>query len=260
MLVLKDAGYYISKNFHKEEVTPKRRVKWYEIELYKTDLGISVINGEEYRHQKGNVLVAKPQDIRYSKKSFECHSVKFANADRGIIRYLEEIHGVMHIMNESRVEKIYREIYRAAADRRAGAELFTDAKIRELIYEIYNEKNTYNTAHEFSDYAENIYAAAAFISENYALGISLNSMASAADLSPAFFHRVFKTIMGETPWEYLNRTRLNNARLYLENTPYSIEVISQKCGFSSRQYFDTAFKKGVGVTPALFRKSIHRTI
>lgn len=260
MLVLEDVGYYISKNFHKEEMTPKRKVKWYEVELYKTQEGISFINGEKFPHRRGNILVSIPGDVRQSKKSFECHSVKFSQKNDGIERYMEEMHGVMQTVNEGRIERIYTQIYRAVSEDRPGGELYIDAKLRELIYEIYSEKNTYNNTHEFSAYIKNIYTAAEFIRKNYAKGISLNEMAAAADLSPAFFHMIFKNVIGQTPWEYLNRTRLNNAKLLLENTSLSIERTAHECGFSNRQYFDTVFKKSEGITPAVYRKSIHRTI
>lgn len=259
MIKLTDWGYYVSKNFFKEEKTTLREVIYYEIELYKTENGISIINGVEYPHKKGNILIAFPGDKRQSIHSFECHSVKFSlNEDEDIKKYLNA--GVSNIIETSGCETVFNDIYRAAAESFPGKELYIDAKIRRLTAEIYNITNTYSTNRKFSEYAKNIYESTEFIKNNCHKNLSLNDMAKTANLSPAFFHRVFKSIAGKTPWEMLTEQRIKNARLFLENTDISIDNIAVKCGFSTRQYFDTVFKKRTGKTPAGYRKDIKRII
>lgn len=54
----------------------------------------------------------------------------------------------------------------------------------------------------------------------------------------------------------LNEYRINEAvRLLMnEGKNYKLEIISEMCGYKSRQVFHSAFKKETGVTPNYFRK------
>ena len=53
------------------------------------------------------------------------------------------------------------------------------------------------------------------------------------------------------PW--LTYLRLEEAKRILKNNPdWSNDTIAQACGFSSRSYFQTVFRKNMGMTPAQF--------
>ena len=260
MIDLINSGYYVSKNYFKGEITPLREVTSYEIELFATDAGISIINGAQYPHKPGNILVALPGDKRRTIRSFECHSVKFlTNNSEDIQKYITPLAGVTNMAETKGLASVFNAIYRAASKPSPGGKLYIDAKIRELIAGIYNMKNTYNNP-EFPQYIKNICESIEFIKKNFMKNITLNAIASVSGLSPSFFHKVFKNITGKTPWEYLNLERIGNAKFLLENSGLTIDDIASKCGFSSRQYFDTVFKKETGETPASFRKSCIRII
>ena len=56
----------------------------------------------------------------------------------------------------------------------------------------------------------------------------------------------------ENPYFYLYKAILSRCAVF-EFKPLSIDEIAEKCGFSSRAYFDVTFKKFTGFTPAAFR-------
>lgn len=82
---------------------------------------------------------------------------------------------------------------------------------------------------------------------------TLEGAAEAAALSPFHLLRTFRAVHGETPLAFASRVRLAAARDALMLTNDSIEEISRRAGYESRNAFDRAFRKAFGATPGSFR-------
>lgn len=95
-----------------------------------------------------------------------------------------------------------------------------------------------------------------YIKENYASALSLDDLSSIANMSKQGLTSAFKRSTGKTPIEYLNYIRLQNSKEFLKYTDHSIGEISELCGFSNVYYFSNTFKKNMGISPNMFRKSI----
>jgi AraC-like DNA-binding protein len=52
-----------------------------------------------------------------------------------------------------------------------------------------------------------------------------------------------------TPGKYLNRVRIENARILLREGGHSIQFVSDACGFTNCNYFARVFRNSVGMTP-----------
>ena len=83
--------------------------------------------------------------------------------------------------------------------------------------------------------------------------ITLVEIAKVANLSPGFFHTVFKCIKGKTPREHLLQIRLSMAKDLLENSRKPLSDIALLCGFESQSYFSLIFKKEIGISPKKYR-------
>lgn len=83
--------------------------------------------------------------------------------------------------------------------------------------------------------------------------LSTAALAARAGLSPAYFHRVFQRVTGETVKQYTLRLRLERAayRLLVEHT--AVVDIAADCGFRAHETFTRAFRRRFGVPPALYR-------
>ena len=83
---------------------------------------------------------------------------------------------------------------------------------------------------------------------------STAEMAAHAGLSAATFAEAFKRETGRTPHEYLLDCRLGVAARRLNAEPaLGVTRIALDLGFSSPQYFASAFKKRFGTTPTQWR-------
>jgi AraC family transcriptional regulator len=73
-----------------------------------------------------------------------------------------------------------------------------------------------------NSYLESINKAIAFIESNATTDIQLKDIATQANLSQYHFHRVFKSLTGDTTKDFLTRLRLEKAALKPRNIYKSI--------------------------------------
>ena len=92
-----------------------------------------------------------------------------------------------------------------------------------------------------------------FIDVHYADNIDLENISDQAYFSKFHFIRLFKSIYGSTPNNYLIRIRMENAKILLANG-HSVLETSIMVGFDSPTSFAGMFKKIAGQTPSTFQK------
>ena len=94
-----------------------------------------------------------------------------------------------------------------------------------------------------------------YVQSNYASNISLSEICRSQYLNASFISRKFKETAGVTFEQYLQNTRVQNAKLFLSSTDLSIEEISVKVGYTDPGSFRKIFKRICGVSPTEFRRS-----
>lgn len=92
------------------------------------------------------------------------------------------------------------------------------------------------------------------IEENFTKDITVDELATIANLSKFHFSRLFRQEVKLSPYAYLLQIRLEHAKKLLSETEYSIEQISEVCVFYSASNFIRIFRKYTGMTPLQFRK------
>lgn len=83
--------------------------------------------------------------------------------------------------------------------------------------------------------------------------LQLEDYAEIGGLSPYYFNRIFKQIIGIPPGEFATSLRFERAKEMLLTTPASVTEICMEVGYGSLGTFSSRFKHLVGVTPAAFR-------
>lgn len=100
-----------------------------------------------------------------------------------------------------------------------------------------------------------IIKASEYIANHFRENVTLNSVAKEVGLSPNYLSSKFREIAGLGLHEYLTFVRLEEAASLLVNSKLSITEVALECGFSSGNYFNSAFKKTYGVTPREYRNT-----
>lgn len=93
-----------------------------------------------------------------------------------------------------------------------------------------------------------------FIEDNCTGEICLDKIAREGNFSKFHFIRVFKTIYGKTPHQYLIDARIEKAKKLLKRR-ISVTETCFAVGFESVSSFAGLFKKMVGITPSDFRNA-----
>lgn len=81
-------------------------------------------------------------------------------------------------------------------------------------------------------------------------------LSTLAGISYSSLRTHFKTSQGETLHDYLQRTRLEQARSRLTNMQLSVKEIALQLNFSSEFYFSRWFSHAAGMSPSKFRALI----
>lgn len=104
-----------------------------------------------------------------------------------------------------------------------------------------------------STHSELMKKALSFISKNFAMPLTLETVANEVHLNPSYFSSIFKKSCGSSFKEYLNLVRIEESKRLLSNTNYSIIDIAIAVGFEDQSYFCKVFKKYTGLTPSGYR-------
>lgn len=92
-------------------------------------------------------------------------------------------------------------------------------------------------------------AALSEMSEYYDRNEKIAYYASLCDMSEVNFRRLFHEYTGQSPIEYRNDIRLNNAKIKLQSGFYNVSEAAESCGFTNLSFFTRLYKKKFGYTP-----------
>lgn len=159
-----------------------------------------------------------------------------------------------------------------------GAERKQSAIMREILYSMQNRNNGYDlnvigflwqllsafvsepvisaSAQFNKSQRQKLKDVLSYIRKNIDKNITLEELAEVSGMSPRYFCRVFKSMTGRTPIEYVNYYRIETASQMLITTGENVTDIALNCGFNDMSYFSKTFKKLKGISPSKFRQTL----
>lgn len=177
-----------------------------------------------------SVLVNRPKNFYHT-----VNVSKFSHIFETLLRNMTEEYKNKSVMYEDILDLGFREfminLYRIAPD------IFTPNINRNtsLIYQIQKKFEL--------EYKENF---------------TLEELSAEYHISKYHLARLFKSVTGYAPVEYLLACRMSAAKKYLCTTNLSVKEIVDSCGFGDESNFCRMFKSKTGFTPLQYRK-IHCT-
>lgn len=100
-------------------------------------------------------------------------------------------------------------------------------------------------------------AAVHFLKENIGQRLSLSDMAAYVGYSVSHFSTIFRKKTGESPLNYFNHLKIEDACSMLETTDIQINQLCFKVGIDDPYYFSRLFTRIMGCSPQAYRKA-HR--
>ena len=105
---------------------------------------------------------------------------------------------------------------------------------------------------------EEMKSAQEYIEQHFSEKISVEDLADKAATSSRNFVRRFKKATKNTPIEYIQRVRIENAKKKLESSTMNVLQVMLDSGYHDDKTFRTIFKRYAGLTPLEYRKKYNR--
>lgn len=253
-----------------------------EIGVCHSDSGIMELYGEPLSFQEGDITII-PRNVphtTYSDPGSESHwSYLFFDPQelfRNLLpnswkNYDLSIYAskdYKHILSREKYPAVYQlimNIIHELEEQRPSYQISARGLLLSLYIELYRIENAESentpphgqmvTSPE-PDNALVIAPALDYIEDNYMLQFSIEFLAELCHWSPTHFRRVFHDIMGTSPLDYINNTRIMKSCNLLRSTEESILDISEMVGFHSVSSYNRYFTKIMQTPPREYRKQM----
>lgn len=98
-----------------------------------------------------------------------------------------------------------------------------------------------------------------YLEQHYASELDLEQLESEMYLNKTYLCKIFKEITGETIFIYLNKLRLNHAKImFMMDKDISVSEVCYKVGYKHLSHFSRLFKQEFDCTPNQFRQMVDR--
>src|SRR5712671_2028516 len=113
---------------------------------------------------------------------------------------------------------------------------------------------------ELEPKSDRIQSALGFAKRNLDKPLTVKQLASAAHLSPRQFSRAFRAETGQSPAKAIENLRVEAARLMMEQSRHSLDLVARQTGFADRDRMRRAFLRTFGQPPQVMRRSVRAKV
>ena len=181
---------------------------------------------------------------------------KFARDQLGLLLRDEQLKDVP-LTTDTELIDAGRALHSALVQRRTGYEVVYEALARGFLVMVLEKYGiTRDQAREFPRgfSASQYERVLVFIKENFGRSISVEDIARSAGLSRTHFSRMFRHVVGQTPYSFLMSFRVERAQELMRDKQRGLADIAFACGFSDQAHLSRAFTKETGQSPSTWRK------
>ncbi len=132
------------------------------------------------------------------------------------------------------------------------------SKMAEIDFDRMNQNQfiIFNGQKEHND--ETIKEVQAYIEENFEEKISVEALSKKYAISSRNFIRRFKKATQNTPFEYIQRVKIEVAKKSFESSTLNINQVMYHVGYNDDKAFRKTFKKYTGLSPLAYRRKFNR--
>ncbi len=130
-----------------------------------------------------------------------------------------------------------------------------------LLISFFGELNRIVKNIEFIDTTESqgafsyVHKALSYIYDHYNEPLSVRELSSYCCISESHFRRIFKSVVGISPLEYIQHYRIQQACHYLHLNQEPINLIANRVGYTSLSSFNRQFQQYIHSSPSAWKKA-----
>ena len=158
---------------------------------------------------------------------------------------------VFNVGVREEVVQLYKQAIEIAKEQRTGFQQMLAGFVNLLLGYAYSFDKL--SSFDDLDIVLNINKAKTIMMENYHTDITPETISQQLNMSYSWFRRIFKQYTGLSPHQYIQKLKIEKGKELLTNTNLSRIEIAFRIGYENADYFCTAFKKHVGVSPVKYR-------
>lgn len=147
-----------------------------------------------------------------------------------------------------KMEYVY-DLFKPTADAQWDR-LLLKAYLEEILVDLFEPERQMRKGYQAASVGNFI----AYVNENLNKEIDVAAIAKSYGFTPNYFRTLFKRATRMSPYDYIQRKRIDKSKVKLDLTSDSVQDIAFQVGFDDPYYFSKVFKKTVGMTPSEYRK------
>lgn len=165
------------------------------------------------------------------------------------VRYLPEMEiwsqPIIHDLSRERIIQAFRHILHDSKESSGISRLLCEHAIREILL--------LSIQHHIIKRDPRIQNVLDLLHERMTERIQIEDLAQAVMLSPSRLTHLFKQEIGESIIQHLNRMRIKQAAVLMEQMGRSPSEAAQDVGFTDYNHFAALFRKQMGMSPRMYR-------
>lgn len=239
------------------ETYTEKAVYYYEFEFYSEDYpGGTLTDGVFRPAVKGGFCLFKPGQRQRLVPPYRCYVLNILPHDPELKACLDAMPTFSVLWNMDEAIRLLQQMMsiREQTDFKSLMRIHNYAE-QILLLVLENCRLQDRTQHNILRHQKVLLAADQYIREHLSEELSLDRLAKHSNLDPTYFHKLFTAAFGVTPARQILNYRIEAAKAGLLEENISMEVLAQRCGFSSASYFGNRFRQVTGMTPSQYRKA-----
>lgn len=261
-LFLKKNPIYIKKFVHHNS---RGRIHWHEaVELlyFVKGKALTACNLKEYKIEKGTIFLINGNELHtaiISQFDSEFYCFQF---DPQFFHNLigNEYARFQNVIKDEDCTKLLDELISLNAEKRSIQSIAKSKKIAYEFFILLTERYTQSVSDE-NEYKkqfkklDTFHHIVDYLDKHYMQDLCVADIAENFNMSASYLAHFFKQYAQKSIIEYVNETRIQHAKNFLEKEEISIREIALRVGFYDINYFSRKFKAITGITPTEYKRN-----
>jgi AraC-like DNA-binding protein len=221
------------------------------------------IAGEEFVAKAGDIIIVNPgcthegmaiEELSYRVLMFE-FVAQFAQdktAYRLLRPFVNHVSVFMPLIHDAELMVVIDQIFDVTRGKRTGYQLMQVSLVYHFLSLLFERHQDTRYVRPVAE--GRLRQVIEYIADHYCEDISSASISEMFGYDESYFCRLFKSVVGVRPMEYIRVLRLEKARRLLTNEKKGISKVALECGFSDVNYFTRCFRRHYGITAGEYRK------